>query len=889
MVSTHLHALWGKTSSETGERHPLLWHLLDVAAVALDLWDTYAAQTFRERFCAAVEMSREEGGLWFAWLAAMHDLGKVSPYFQFQGGKWAERVTEVGLPLAISREISHEQIGAAHLMSFFLDHGATPRAAYQWASCTSIEHGYAPTQSTLNSVRKRLASHSRYVEHYDPLVSEVQTVVADVLGLTRQPTLTITPDVTMLNVAAGMIKTADWIASNERLFPYFDQDLAPEDYLARAMRRSAAMVASCNLHQWDVSAVIPSFEQQFGKPTPRSMQQTVIDQARDLPLASLMIVEAQMGQGKTEAALGAAMEFASKGATGLYFALPTQATARSIHGRVSKWLSATGLSRRGAILNTSDWRATQPGDDTLQGFDAPDFQGERSLQAATEQSKWFRGPHRALLSKVGVGTVDQVLLSAQPVRYGVSRWSGLAGRVVVFDEVHAYDSFMATVFCKALMWLGRLGCPVILLSATLPDHTRAAFVNAYRSGVVGDRLDEPLPQRTYPALTVATAAEVRVIEMGGAPAEVSVEHLPIEKDTASQAIAEAVRERVREERHGVVAVVCNSVPRAVEVAQALAGALPDAKVSLLHSRFAALHRAERTQEVLSRAGEAGLETRTKTLSIIVGTQVIEQSLDIDADWMLTEVAPVDLVLQRAGRLHRWKHTPRPSWGKTATLTLLEPALDDQSAPLLASVAYVYSKEAPKTLLSSWGVLRDVQTLSFPQDIPRLVCRVYDEHEVPTGLPGGVWEDAEATEAKVQRTSVGAGHELVLPDPWLPGAWSEQHLKHGDAAEEGSTGRFRSRLGEPSLTVALAHRIEGCLAPIIEDDAIKMTEVDTWRLSTVSVLAEYWPAGLLVSPAEWKTGAMQGVQILDLSSAAAQETFAYSPREGLIKIPKLLRE
>lgn len=273
----------------------------------------------------------------------------------------------------------------------------------------------------------------------------------------------------------GMLIMADWIASNTSFFPL----LSVEDLGSEALYPKRFVSGWKRIHlpdPWQTPSYIPmdkdSFQNRFGF-SPNEVQQAVLDVAASMETPGLLILEAQMGVGKTEAALAAAETFAAKwGAGGLFFGLPTQATANGIFGRLTTWAQTQSedtvhsirLAHGMAELN-EDYRELFPGR-ALVEKDIP--------EEGVYVHPWFQGHKQALLADFVIGTVDQLLLVALKQRHLMLRHLGVAGKVVVIDEVHACDAYMDTYLDRALSWLGRYHVPV---SCSLPHCPPSAGVN----------------------------------------------------------------------------------------------------------------------------------------------------------------------------------------------------------------------------------------------------------------------------------------------------------------------------------------------------------------------------------------------------------------------------
>jgi CRISPR-associated endonuclease/helicase Cas3 len=335
-------------------------------------------------------------------------------------------------------------------------------------------------------------------------------------------------------------------------------------------------------------------------------------------------------------------------------------------------------------------------------------------QARIAAMSWFMAnSKRTLLAPFGVGTVDQALLSVLQTKHFFVRLFGLHQRVVIFVEVHAYDMYMSTIFEQLLGWLGALGTPVILLSATLPSETRRKLVKAYcRHFLSGEGA-------TYPSLTIAGAGRAPQTFALPAPEDYTIE-LAWLFDRSPAAVVESLAGQLRVD--GCAAVVCNTVRRAQEIYQALQAAclVPEEHLILFHARFPPAWRQDIEEKVLTRFSkprEDGKVLRPQR-AIVVATQVVEQSLDLDFDLLFSELAPVDLMIQRAGRLHRHD---RGSRLHPRCLTILGPQLDSDGLPQFGVDGLVYE---PYVLLQSYLALQDREDMHLPKETVALIEAVY---------------------------------------------------------------------------------------------------------------------------------------------------------------------
>jgi CRISPR-associated endonuclease/helicase Cas3 len=336
-----------------------------------------------------------------------------------------------------------------------------------------------------------------------------------------------------------------------------------------------------------------------------------------------------------------------------------------------------------------------------------------------------------VLAGLGVGTVDQTLLAALQTRHVFVRHFGLAHKTVIIDEVHAYDAYMVVLLERLLEWLGALGASVVMLSATLPKSRREKLIDAYRRGLGSDN---PICNgAAYPRVSWLDGAGscVRHIETSPASRKTILMEWVGAQTAAAAPFELGVRLQTILKDGGCAAVICNTVSRAQEMYLALKPyfSVADGELDLFHARYLFEDRDIREQRALGRFGKDRKNRPHR--AVLVATQVIEQSLDLDFDLMVTEVAPIDLLLQRAGRLHRHERPPecpRPRRLETPQLWLLRPAISGD-VPLFGSANEgVYDSHI---LLRSWLELRRIEhehdfRVAIPDSVEELIENVYDE-------------------------------------------------------------------------------------------------------------------------------------------------------------------
>ncbi len=418
-----------------------------------------------------------------------------------------------------------------------------------------------------------------------------------------------------------------------------------------------------------------------------------------------------MGCGKTEAALMAAYRLISTGqSTGLYFALPTQTTSNRIHRRVTDWLERLVPGARTRLIHGNSW-LLQDGA-TVTGATAGDI---RSREGRHDGRDWFASPRRTVLAPFGVGTVDQALLGVVAAKHFFVRQYALAGKVVVLDEVHSYDLYTGTLVDVLARRLRDLGATVIVLSATLTADRRRDLLSL----TPGEPVSDAYPLLSFTQQGVDGVAEHAVTT--GLPKDVRVRFRPPES-LAEECLAHA-------RRGECVLWIRNTVDDAQETYRLLktCGCAGGPEIALLHARFPQFRREQLEEEWMGRLGRDG-SRRPADGCVLVSTQVAEQSVDIDADLLVTALAPTDMLLQRIGRL--WRHDrPRPA-GAQRQVWIAAPPLD-ASASRTASATELKAAfgrsgrvYAPYVLLRSLDQWLPLTTLELPTDIRPLLEATY---------------------------------------------------------------------------------------------------------------------------------------------------------------------
>ncbi|WP_341746678.1 CRISPR-associated helicase Cas3' [Dermatophilus congolensis] len=615
---------------------------------------------------------------------------------------------------------------------------------------------------------------------------------------------------------------ADWLASDEGRFGYGDR-------------------SNCEIN-WELLALPTPWKPIEPPPNPRDLltqrfpalaeyeptptQTAAIHAAWAAKRPPLIILEAEMGSGKTEAGLAATEILAYRfGMQGVFMALPTMATSDAMFGRVRAWIDS--LPGNGA-LSMFLAHAKAGLNDEYQGLADDRWitevhdDDEPPNHALAAVNAWTRGRRKGVLAPFVVGTIDQILFGALRSKHLALRHLALAGKVVVIDEVHAADTYMREYLAAILVWLGAYGTPVVLMSATLPQAQRTQLVNAYAKGAARSSSAHPTPSATpdsitpkgYPRTLLLDTSfrEVETQQKSHRPRTITVEEFPDDIPSLASRLASDLAEG------GCVAVVRNTVSRAQTTWQALRRALPHTEVLLVHSRFLSIDRAARENDLRGRLGRGSsclAGTRPHRL-VLVGTQVLEQSLDIDVDLMVTDLAPIDLLLQRLGRLHR--HTrgveekDRPPLLRAPRVLLT--GADWQHSPVKADAGSERVYGSIQLLRAAATLQQHGNKIHLPQDIPTLVDRAYaPDLTAPQGWEKA-WEVAEQRELeRVEKAKSKATAFLLGPPTSHEGLLARFGFFVKGDPDDGNGGRSQVRDSEDSLEVIVVQRINGTIRPM----------------------------------------------------------------------------
>ena len=798
-----VHAYWGK-SDAAGGWHPVLHHSLDVAAVGVAFLRANPAT--RALFVRLAGGAPER---WLPVLLALHDLGKYASGFQLLNAELRSRLsgrTDTVHIYPSSQGIKHDTMG----QMLWLDRrdaiwpsGGARRPSDILMSAVTGHHGLPARCDNDYSLR----------QFFDPrdiaAAAEHTSVVRDLLGDDL-------PDVDEKSarylswVLSGFTVLCDWVGSNSEWFPFSgaaDQD--PTDladaatYWLIALERAETAIDRAGLRpgsparEKPFKALFPELAS-FG---PSPLQRYALDcQISDGP--NLFILEDLTGSGKTEASLILASRLMQGDrADGYFVAMPGMATSNSMFERMGA--AYANLFERS--------RAPAPSLALAHGkrWMHPAFRGTGELGRGADNgsepgigaecSDWIRaGNNRVFLASVGVGTIDQAHLGVLPSRFQSLRLFGLSRRVLIVDEVHACDDYMAEHLQELLRFMGAVGASVVLLSATLTAEQKTALVRAFAEGATKKKVRGlwcSIPG--YPAATHWSPSgleEEALMFRADRRQNIPVELLNSERKALELLVSEAQAGRCG-------CWIRNTVVDAQRAYEDLVAMIGEDKVTLFHARFAAGDRTRIEAEILKRFGKNS-DPEQRRGQIVIATQVIEQSLDIDFDAMVSDIAPIDLLIQRAGRLQRHCRGPRPA----PVLYVVSEAPDPEAGPewlsaLLPRTLYVYPHA--EWLWRTARLLEQEGGLDLPGRTRHLIEGVFSSASAipyPAGL-----DDLAA----VQSASDGADRQL--------GRMFVLKMRDGyelplSASAWGTDERAPTRLGESRITVRLVRFEDGHLLP-----------------------------------------------------------------------------
>lgn len=836
--------------SGISDPHPAVYHMLDVGAVADRL---LVPAGFEEPQRQALVL-----------LAALHDIGKIGNRFRAmieKGETQRDRHWQVSMawfahfdddvlgPLLGSREKRRFPLYAAAAGH----HGGPPEM-------TDIHGGENRRRMVRDAGEAAARDAQAVIEGFAMLfpqagLRDLQLTLKKANGDWRRSAHSLSWWLT------GLISVADWVGSNTEWFPATAPDYSIDEYWQKARSQAQTALIESGLLFASPSSVDSHELFNFDAFTP--MQRAVLE-CELPPKQTLAVIEDATGSGKTEAALMLAYRMMREGrGEGLFFALPTMATANAMYSRLAVMRHMFDGEPSLALAHSRAWL----------------HQGFRTLIGRTESepeeiscAEWFAdGRRKALLANIGVGTIDQALLGVLPTRYFGLRLHALSRKILIVDEAHDYDPYMQAQLERLLTFHAMLGGSAILMTATLPQGTRRRFMKAFQEG--GLRETEMTAGEGYPQLSIIgeDSAVQQVDPVADTCRKVEIERLAA-LDEALDVIADAAA------KGAACAFVRNSVDEAIAAADALRERGIDAM--LHHARFAMWDRLENENRVLAVFGK---ESRNCAGKVIVGTQVLEQSLDIDFDVMVSDLAPIGALIQRAGRL--WRHmktrpaATRPVPGPVLHVLSPDPAEvsdSDWSRSLLGKGWFVYP---PTVQWRTAKALFAAGAITAPDGLRDLIEAVEGE--------GAPVVPAELEVAEIERLGeIGAERGQARQN--LLDAFEDYSV----AQEVWSDDVFPTRLGHEQVTLVLARRTaDGPLiayAPVEDGDAAR-----AWALSEVSLSRARWEKSGGVDQTapeiekvrkDWKAWKQDRIVLCPVTAGIVSDSWHYDEAAGLFEAP-----
>lgn len=743
---------WGKADRENPNRyHLLVYHCLDVAAVGTLLLEKHSL--LRSRFARALGMGGGSVVRMCIFFMTIHDIGKFAEVFQNKRPDLRECLygSENGRQSTIRHDnLGYvvwkglwEDFGTKRAFGFNTDHPLYEELEHAFrrlACCATGHHGY-PASS--NKDRYELSA-----EHY--FSSRDMETVFDFCEKQWQmhvgyESCVIDPLIDEDRVArfswwlAGLLVVCDWIGSDDDIFGYIQEPMSLQTYWETiALPSARKALAKCGLLPSTPSLPLNLLELSGENLKPTPLQELCIN-SDGLDEPQLWILEDITGAGKTEAAMLLVNRMMAAGqADGFYIGLPTMATADGMYRRMAgcyhrlfkNGQSPSLILAHGSRHLSDEFRESIVPISTKQADYSVD-----DIPGAAQCIAWLADNRKkGLLANVGVGTVDQALLSILPSRHQSLRLFGLGSKILLVDEVHAYDAYVNQLLKRLLTFQAHIGGSVILLSATLPQKLRIELAKAYQEGL-GDGENPMAETNDYPLVT--TVKQGRQATTPVQASQRSIRRLPVRliHDPAS-----VIRELIsKSENRQCACWIRNTIWDAHEAYFHLLDeqAVDPSKIILFHARYTLADRLAIEKMVLAAFGK-GSTSKDRAGKVLIASQVVENSLDLCFDGMVSDLAPMDATIQRGGRLHRHRRDvhgnplsaigvadqrPSPEFLILTPDPVDEPGVQWYS-DLFPKAAYVYPHIGQLWLTAR--LLKAKKEINMPRDLRELIEGVYGE-------------------------------------------------------------------------------------------------------------------------------------------------------------------
>lgn len=741
----------------------LIVHSINSGMVATQILSSEKCATMLNIFEKEYDVPKKDIIQLAGWITAVHDIGKASPFFQVKDDEIKKMLIAEGIfqEYTSAEPFRHEKYSAKIIEAYLVDKGYDKRYAASIATTIRYHHeGKYGKWEEPSSVK--LIAWQRIQEQ---IIEEISKVF--ILPDIDSSKFTTKVDA-FFYFLESIINLSDWIASSDK---YKSDDFCDNviNYSKIAEERSLDCLSKIGILKNTTlpnALTISDLDERITNPRPLQIAATGLPQSiKDI---KFVIVEAPTGEGKTEAAELLAAQIGD-GKKGIAFALPTASTVDSIFKRIVPVFKKFDAD----IVKTH----------SLSKLD------DNSFLSTAEDADWLKPSRLNLFMKNIVCTVDQVMMSVLPFKYSKLRLLGLTDKVLIIDEIHAYDAYMNTVIENLLMWAREFEIPVILLSATLPSKKKKSLIEAY----AGKEYSLPKTDE-YPLITILDKEKnlyLKKIETPNAR-EFEVEVLPIlnnyEKIWEEISLVESIG--------GNIGIIFNTVNEAQACYKVIKKKFEN--TMLLTAKTKVKYRKEKSDLCESLYGPQRTSLGKSKGSIIIATQVIEQSLNIDLDWILTALCPIDLVIQRFGREHRFNFISRPDWLVKNRMTILTMPRDTFNVSEMIYYPYVLNRT--EEILSSKKIIK------IPEDTRDLIEYVYtniNEEDVSK------WSSSQIKEyqsyEKADKLKEISARAAMLPEP-KPNRYSKLNaamiFAPDEEFEDESLVAVSTRIGEPSQRIIL---------------------------------------------------------------------------------------
>ena len=705
---------WGKKNKEETCYHPVISHCVDSICVARELMENVFSDHMRDMFSSIFDASFEDLIPHVMFLVGSHDNGKISENFALKSKRYGNLS---GLPSRFGENDDiplfpyHGDVSAITFTKWMDKIGVPRENSSALSSIIGGHHTKPLTSMEMKNTRSTLIGEDpSWEQDRFELIDEIRRLtIGDSIPLTPKP-----DDHVGILLLSGFIVICDWLASDEEFFsfkPESNDDI--DSYMLESSDIARRIVKSSGWLRWKKSERgVMSFSEMYPDfKVPRKIQVMADEISKNFTSKNLLIlIEAPTGDGKSEAAYVMTNRLIhNAGCRGCHLLMQNRASATAMFDRFKEVIEMTFDD---AILNLIQGMAC---------FDEK-FKDMRSQTNEEDEEKicteeWFsNAPIRGLLGTSGIGTIDQELMGVISSRHYPLRLFSMVDKVFIYDEIHAYDLYTSSLIFHLTAWQKKMGCPIIMLSASLPSNKKRELIEHY----LGHEVEEMPVIEGYGIIVVdGDSGTVTHHPMPISDDEKKI--VSIEKILNEEMASELILERI--EDGGNVAWFCNSVQQCQDIYRSLKNKCSDdTEMRILHARFTPIKREKIEKELKEKFGKDGSKRPFK--SILVTTQICETSLDLDFDLIVSWNAPMDSLIQRIGRLFRHSRESRPGKICHPSIIIIEPSsLDDGKLSFGKIDESIYERHI---LLETWNVLSRMTEIRVPDDVQEILDEVYQE-------------------------------------------------------------------------------------------------------------------------------------------------------------------